>query len=203
MYFFDSATHTYTDDAGIVYPGVTSCLPKNDFAKDKQAAERGTAVHRMIELYAQDDLDEDSIIPAEDQLDLRPYLDAYKSFRAQHKDAVGICDIKTGAPMPITVLQLAGYVKLYLEGETEDCLKPPYLGYEVKLFHPIYKYAGTIDIIEVEDTKRFPVHELQLRPDGTYRLSHDYWKDLRMNEGYFMSFMVAHRWQQKHMKGAY
>lgn len=201
-YFFDPEIHRYTDKEGNAYEGVTSSLPKNDFAMDEYCAQRGTAVHRIVELHENGTLDESSLEPKDGSLDLRPYYEAYLKFRNHHHDPVGITDVKTGAASPTTLLQLGGYCKLYREGETRTGEKPPYLGYEVKLWHPVYRYAGTLDIIEVESPRKFPVHALYLRPDATFRLSDDYWSEMRENEGYFIAFMIRYQWMQKHLKGA-
>lgn len=65
---FDEPTHTYTRE-GVAVPSVTQALgvisaydgiPPAILA---EAAERGTAVHKAIELHLQDDLDEASLDP--------------------------------------------------------------------------------------------------------------------------------------------
>jgi hypothetical protein len=200
-YFYNDEIHRYSDADGNIYPGVTSPLPKNDFAMDPYSALRGQAVHKVVELHEKGSLDVDSLTPETGQLDLRPYYEAYLSFRNHHHDPIGLTDIKTGVANPTTILQLGGYNKLYREGETIDGEKPPYLGYEVKLFHPIYRYAGTADIIEIEGPI-YPVHVLYLRPDGTFRLSDDFRKEMKSAEAYFMSFMTSYQWKLAYLKGA-
>ncbi len=83
---FDAATHTYRLN-GEVVPSVTEILKpiSPDFSMVKAdvleaAADRGRAVHRMIELLESDDLDLQGLHP-----DLLPYLDRYMAF----KDATG------------------------------------------------------------------------------------------------------------------
>lgn len=82
---FDEARHAYTLD-GAPVPGVTSVLKVCsaadyagvDPAVLELAAERGRAVHRLIELDGQGRLDEDSL-----DARLRPYLAQWRQFLAQ------------------------------------------------------------------------------------------------------------------------
>lgn len=80
---FDPATHTYRLH-GVVVPSVTEILKpvSPDFSMVKAdvleaAADRGRAVHRMIELLESDDLDMQGLHP-----DLLPYLDQYMRFKS-------------------------------------------------------------------------------------------------------------------------
>jgi hypothetical protein len=109
------------------------------FREDEEAAERGTVVHRILELYDEGDLDERSIDP-----ELRPYFDAWLKaleflrpaampliefalIGADHKvggkidrvvieqdGTAAIWDIKTGdgAPARCWALQTIGYAEL-------------------------------------------------------------------------------------------
>jgi len=85
-FIFDETTHTYTL-GGVKLPSVTQILkPLYDFsAVDpailKRAGEFGTAVHKTIELYLQDDLDEDSL----DENLYNPLL-AFKAWQADNYD---------------------------------------------------------------------------------------------------------------------
>jgi hypothetical protein len=131
---FDPDEHRYWLD-GHVVPSVTQVL---SLVTDYQWAtaehrERGTAVHWMLELADQDDLDESALDPR-----LIPYLDAWREFRAQTgftvqaietrlasrayryagtEDRFGLfqgefmsLDIKSSAQLiPATALQTAGY----------------------------------------------------------------------------------------------
>jgi len=54
--------------------------PTADFMNNKQALERGAAVHRATELYDKDMLDIDSLDPI-----IIPYFEAYKKFLAYYK----------------------------------------------------------------------------------------------------------------------
>lgn len=77
---FDGPSHTYKV-GGVVVPGVTSVLRDLSIMKRLdpvmlvQAADRGRRVHKTIELYCKDDLNEGQL-PSE----LVPYLRAWKRF---------------------------------------------------------------------------------------------------------------------------
>jgi hypothetical protein len=165
---FDEKSHSYFWK-GVRVPGVTSILqPVQDYSMVNAdvllaAQQRGTAVHRMTELYDQDDLDEDFL-----ELGMLPYLKAWKNFRANSgfvpdsieqrmyhpglkycgtPDRAGLIDRRRAVldiksmftpGSPVIGLQLAAYKELYnvntMGGKIED------------------RYA------------------LHLRHDGTYRL---------------------------------
>lgn len=86
MIEYDDATHTYRA-GGVVVPSVTqvlgaffplpSAIPADVLERKRQI---GTDAHLATELWDQDDLDEDSITP-----EIRPYLDAWISFREREK----------------------------------------------------------------------------------------------------------------------
>lgn len=142
MLTFDEATHTYRWN-GAVVPGVTSVLkPISGYdripARVLQAAsERGRAVHLACQYDDEDDLDEDGMPEW-----MRPYLTAWRRFRADHAtewthieapgyhrklgfagtpDRVGlvegrqsVVDIKTTAElMPAVGPQLAAYAAIH------------------------------------------------------------------------------------------
>lgn len=81
---FDEASHTYTLD-GRKLPGVTSVLRPItaheyrgvDIETMERAAQEGRAVHRMIELDVQQNLDEDTLPDW-----MRPYLTQWRKFVA-------------------------------------------------------------------------------------------------------------------------
>lgn len=108
MLTFDESSHTYRWD-GVLVPNVTrvlSPLTSYDMVKPdvlETARQKGVAVHRMVELWAKDDLDE-SALPEW----MRPVLVQWLRFF----NDTGICIIAS----------------------------------EKKVYHPIYKYAGTFDL---------------------------------------------------------
>jgi RecB family exonuclease len=137
---FDEATHTYTVD-GVEYPSVTTILKDvglidtsgpwyTDWHRD-----RGTQVHKALELFDDGDLDEESL---DDEI--RPYLDAWDRFLTETRCemmylerrvvdpelkfagtidrivywlcAWWVLDIKTGPHEPWHALQTAAYARL-------------------------------------------------------------------------------------------
>lgn len=189
---FDPDTHIYKT-GGVVLPSVTKVIaPMVDFRfVDPQvlqlAAEFGTAVHRLCELYDLDTLDMDSVSPA-----LLPYLTAWKRFLAEmdvtvlevekryyHKllgyagqlDRVllvngrkVLADIKTVSRLgPVVGIQLAGYQKL-LVGNTDH----------------VYTDRAAV----------------QLCADGTYR--YQVYSD-PTDWPVFVSLLSIHNWRKKYV----
>ena len=137
MIKFDEATHTYTVD-GVRLVSVTQVIADAGLYGDATAffteysRNRGTNIHKIIQWHLSKELDESTVGPVE-----RPYFDAWLKFEAEADyvsdacekamasvpyrfagtvDHVGhlnghpsLIDTKTGATMPATSLQLAGY----------------------------------------------------------------------------------------------
>lgn len=197
-FHFNKEHHIYTLDNTII-PSVTQVLPRIFFNKDPYYMELGSLVHSCIELYNKNDLIEDALDPV-----LTPYLEAYKSFIKENGKPKGIVDVKTGVPQSAEELQLAGYALLVREGLTADGKKAEWT-FEVPLYHPIYRFAGTADIVNVEYSgierdviMPFPMHCLYLSEEGKYKLSIDYSKDYRKNREIFLSFLTVFKWRQQH-----
>ena len=78
---FDEEAHRYTNDQGVILPGVTSVLSmltaafygRIDKEVLRRAADLGSAVHACIEYAIADELDESSMQP-----EWVPYFDAWK-----------------------------------------------------------------------------------------------------------------------------
>lgn len=139
---YDDEAHTYTYE-GQELPSVTRIVaiaaPMPWMAPEQleRARQRGKDVHLLTQLYDEDDLDLESVDP-----ELMPYLEAWQTFLAntgfkageiekmvahpRHRyagtfDRVGtmpragktLVDIKSGAPVPGTALQTAGYAEAY------------------------------------------------------------------------------------------
>lgn len=115
---FDGETHTYTA-GGRSVPSVTQVLKRvgliDDRWVDEHALSRGRAVHAVIQYDLEGDLDEASIAD-----EIRPYVDAWRRFRAETGGLkAGLIEVKTGAsPPPWAALQLAAYA-LCLDGPIE------------------------------------------------------------------------------------
>lgn len=156
-------------------------------------------VHKMIELYNMKNLDEESLDSV-----LVPYLQGSKKFILENGTPKNmILDIKTGSPQPAEPLQLAGYALLVKEGLTDDGKKAEWT-FEVPMYHPIYRFAGTPDIVNVEYSgiekdviMPFAMHCLYLNSEGNYKLSPDYSKDYRKNREIFLSFLTAWKWKNE------
>lgn len=188
---FEPDSHTYSV-SGMVLPSVTQVLqPLQDFrfvddATLRAAASFGTAVHRVCELYDQDDLVMDSV-----DRPLVPYLEAWCRFLSEtrakvlqveqryHHRSLGyagtldrlleidgarvLADIKSVSRLSAVVgVQLAAYATL-LENNTEH-----------------------------KEVKRAAV---QLCPDGTYRLR---FYEESMDWPTFLSLLTLHNWRKKH-----
>lgn len=157
---FDADTHTYRFD-GVVVPGVTTILkPLTDFSTVPPhvldaASAFGTAVHLACELDDLGTLDEAALDPA-----LKPYLDAWRKFSAEHAvqwDQIeqrvyhptmryaGTLDRFGRVDGDLTVVDIKSSVQLY------PSVGPQLAAYANALMHP---YA-----------KRMAV---QLKTDGTY-----------------------------------
>lgn len=188
---FDPDSHTYWIDGAIV-PSVTQILApiRPDFSMVPPAvleAKRalGVAVHAACEYDDADDLDEDSLAD-----DLRPYLSAWRKFKADTgaamienerqlghslmryagtldrvaamRGARWLLDIKTAAdPDPSFGVQLAGY---------EDLLKANELAPSA--------------------LRRASVH---LRPDGSYRF-HEFKNP--NDSACFRALLSVHHWKE-------
>lgn len=176
------------DDNKVIHtlPSVTQVLPDNPHNKDDYSMNRGTMVHKTIYLHNIGDLDDDAL----DKV-LNPYLEAYKQFRKDCPDIKGLIDLKSGNPSPTDELQVAGYSYL-VNAQSEPILR----GYELSLYHSHYKYAGTIDILELDSLPCRKAYNLYLSGDGKYNLI-DRSKDLKKNESVFLSFLTTYVWKKE------
>lgn len=135
MIEFAPAEHTYTI-GGRPLISVTQAMKESGLIDTRWftewAAQRGSRIHRAVQLLCEDDLDEESV-----DFNDRPYLEAYKKFAAEKNwrpfgtelhvwdegrgfagtlDGVGdldrkatIVDYKTGPPTRAVGIQLTGY----------------------------------------------------------------------------------------------
>lgn len=187
---FDEAAHEYRLD-GRRLPSVTQLLaPLVDYSKvPRETLERaqalGTAVHRMTELYDNDDLDEESLSD-----ELRPYLASWLRFRTE-------CQFE-----PVTIEHRMSHPLYHYAGTSDrtgiikgrlavvDLKKMmvlgPHIGPQLAAYEKLHQAEG----LKVLD--RFA---LGLRPDGTYRLQ-PYTDPLDWQ--CFLSHLTIHNWKTKH-----
>jgi hypothetical protein len=187
---FDEASHTYRVDGKRV-PSVTQLLaPLVDYSmvpRDvlERAQQLGTAVHKATELYDLDDLDDDGLSD-----ELRPYLDAWKKFRAE----TGFEPITVERKLVHPVLRYAGTsdrTGLVRQRVAVIDLKKmfvlgPHIGPQLAAYQELHRR----DRLEVVDR-----YALGLRPDGNYRLQ-PYTDPLDWQ--CFLSHLTIHNWKQKH-----
>jgi len=111
-----------------------------------------------------------------------------------------IIDIKSGSKNPCTELQLAGYSLLVKEGIDEQGNKfierQNKTAFEITLFHPIYFYGGTIDIVYDDGKSTITCYALYLNEDSTYKLD-DHTEKLRHNQQVFLSFLTVNNWKKE------
>lgn len=187
---FDPVEHVYTVGARRV-PSVTqTLLPLVDYSMvPKETLERarllGQAVHRMTELYDQDDLDMESL---DDEL--LPYLTAWIKFR--HETGFVPETIETRLYHP--TLRYAGTPDrsgiVNRRRAVIDIKKMltlgPVIGIQLAAYQELYRANGT----EVLDR-----YALGLRNDGTYRLQP--FTD-KSDWPVFLSLLTIRNWKEKH-----
>ena len=141
MLTFEESTHTYYWD-GVEVPSVSSFLEKAEFKKPSAwytpgAAERGTEIHRLTELFDLGLLDLSSDVVAQSSDVVQGHLQAWAKFRREtgfrpHQVEIQLCnvtlwlagtvdrigdfhgrrakvDLKTGSKAPWHKYQLAAY----------------------------------------------------------------------------------------------
>ena len=196
---FDPIEHIYKlihENGRIeIIPSVTQCLPYEFFDDKPNRMDLGSAIHRMAYLnnIGKSDneiLNDPDLVEWFQERNFWQYLRANKKFRADHK-LNGVYDYKR-SPYPATELQLAGYQLLAKEGLDLNGEKPEYTDlkyyYETSLYHPIYKFAGTMDIL-AGDTACYAVY---LKDNGNYSLV-NHSKNLRKNVQIFLSYLTVYR----------
>jgi hypothetical protein len=108
MLTFDEANHQYFWQ-GKPVPGVSEILKETGQAKDWSAVDpyyrdRGSAVHKAIELWVKDELDEGSLDPV-----IIPYLEQFKAW-VKKENVAGV--ILTENPFYSETLRFAGTIDL-------------------------------------------------------------------------------------------
>jgi hypothetical protein len=114
-------------------------------------------------------------------------------------DCNNVWDFKTGSPHPCTALQLAAYVLLCKEGLLEDNspLLPEKCYHEVRLYHPTYRFAGTIDFAWLTSSRVYNAFAVYLQGDGSTPKLEDHSNDLSKNIGVFLSFLITYKFRKE------
>lgn len=197
MLTFDPVAHRYRWNAETV-PSVTQVLaPLIDFsmvAPDvlEHARQRGTAVHRCVQLDITNDLVEESVSP-----EIAGYLKAWRAFRTE----CGIDEADFGDPeKPLyhQLLRFAGTPDVPL------CINDRWAVLDVKTADVLgdtwpIQTAAYLELINVNTPKGNHLiqdrYSLRLRDNGTYKL--EQYKD-RGDWGVFLAALTLHKWKEKH-----
>lgn len=187
---FNPEKHEYIVKGAPCY-SVTQIIAADHRHSDEWYMHRGTAIHRMVELEMNGDLDEVSLDER-----LFPYLSAFRSFRVECPNLYGIFDIKGGVPEKWHTLQIAAYRELYCNGLDIDGnpLRAIKTGSEIIGYHPHYGYCGTIDLLLLDGAPGHihahpPGYLLYLGDDGRYKLQPA--KDINKHIQAFLTLVAA------------
>lgn len=185
---FQKEGHIYKYDGRIV-PSVTQVLePLVDYSMVPSwrldlAAERGTYVHKLIELYEFETLDE------YDQ-ELKPYLDAWIQFLADTGFVSDLIEYRVYHPQYKYAGQIdrIGHIrkKMILIDVKTTAIVMPSVGPQVAA----YREAWASEAYQIDE--RWVV---QLKPDGTYR------RETLRGSGDFSTFLAClniHKFKVKH-----
>lgn len=189
---FDEATHTYTRE-GVVVPSVTQALSVIAAydgippAVLQKAAERGTAVHKAIELHLQDDLDEASLDP-----EIASYFYAYwkfereTGFKPRHAEAL-VYSAKYGYAGTLDLEGDLHRKAAIIDTKTTRQLMPS-TGPQTAAYEAAFKEQH-------QSRRNYQRYALLLKPDGTYRL------EPCTNPADFRAFLACltvHNFKRKH-----
>lgn len=120
---------------------------------------RGKRVHTITALYDKGELD-DAKVP----VDLRGYLESWKAYLGlRGKMTAGVIDIKTGGPLAWHGLQIAAY--LILAQLVPHTLAGPE-AIEARLYDPVFRFAGTVDRIDMTRPGPLRCECVYLNADG-------------------------------------
>lgn len=195
MIHFDPETHTYTLN-GERLPSVTQILkPIYDFSAVpagvlRRAAEYGTAVHKTVELYLKDDLDEGSLDDA-----LKGPLEAFKTWHGDHPEFRNrVPDIET----------LSCNAKLKYAG-TPDLLYPDVAVIDIKS-RPVNLLTDPIQLAAYDHfgCGKRERYVLELQQDGQYvftrvnptqKKNNEAWSRFRYLLDYYNMTKEIERWK--------
>lgn len=195
MIRFNEELHEYTDEAGKVIPSVTQALGVLDSyagipqAALERASERGTKVHRAIELYLQGDLDELSLDPAiadyfygyikfERETGFRPEASELRVFSKKYGYA-GTLDLAGPDPK---AKRLFSYIDIKTSAKLMPTVGPQLAAYE------------RAHVEETGSKKKNLRYGLLLTPDGNYQLR-EYTDSA--DWGAFLACLTVYNWKRK------
>lgn len=197
--FFDEEKHVYTLKDGTVLPSVTTAMkPLYDFScvdPDvlRRAGEFGTAVHKCIELYIYDDLDEANLDPA-----LVGPLAAFKKWQKDYPQFHDLQKLCVEKRMAHKKLLFAGTADLILDGVAivDFKTRPVNLltdAIQLAAYEALWKEEGGARIKEYER------RVLELKQDGTYvysKVNHrDAWARFRYLLDYYNATLKIQSWR--------
>lgn len=195
---FDEATHTYTM-GGVKLPSVTTAMkPLYDFTYVdpdvlRRAGEFGTAVHKTIELFIYDDLDEESLDPS-----LLGPLEAFKKWQRDYPQFHDLQQICVEKRMAHKKLKFAGTADLILDGMAIVDFKTR----PVNLITDAIQLAAYEALWKEEGGSRIKEYErrvLELKQDGTYaytKVNHkDAWLRFRYLLDYYNATLKIQSWR--------
>ena len=170
---FDEASHTYTDQHGRVVPSVTQALNVLDSYRGippavlEKAAQRGTAVHKAVELHLQGDLDEMSLDP-----EVADYFYAYWKFEREHRYQPEHSELRVFSNKfrYAGTLDLAGPDPSNKRGYAIIDIKTsrelmPSVGPQLAAYEKAFRES-----IDVSPRRKLKRYGLLLKSDGTYEL---------------------------------
>lgn len=155
-------------------PGVTECLkPLTDYSKIPadtlaRAQAEGVAVHRMVDLYCRNDLDE---VPEW----MAGHFEAWKKFLAESRFDVWASESRVWHPK-ICYAGTLDLVGMFRDGDYAgepsivDVKRSFYAGRAIGCQIAAYQHAWNDSLKPGDMRKVSGRYALQLRPDGTYRL---------------------------------
>ena len=183
---FDEEKHIYKWDSKKV-PSVSNIIGAT-YNGDPWYGLRGTYIHQMAEMVVMETLDERTLHPA-----ISPYFEALMAFLDENPDLKGIIDWKSGQPQKSAFLQLSAYKELWLNGIDQHGrpLRKTQFQTEVRGYHPLLHYCGTIDLIDVPFGITDPsAYLVYLKSDSTYSV-----KELTGDQHLQDFFVLLSAWQ--------
>lgn len=163
---FDERRHAYTVN-GMIVPSVTQLLrPLTSLVYGNidqdvltAAADFGTAVHACTEFLDQGDLDEETVAD-----EWRPYLDAYKRWKASASPEILHIELRLGCSKFAGTIDRIARIdgQLWVIDLKTTCEIHPHVGVQLAAYTALAE-----QFLHTTNIRRAA---LQLRPDGTFRL---------------------------------